>query len=114
MCETHAFVAFQSVACQPKSPYKPVRCVGRRTSSRAGASLCGWAIGRRVLRRRLVWWDGKIGHDVARQFQMRQDPRGRGQDLRVLQPPGGREAWLARNLAPALLDEGAPGKSSAQ
>src|SRR4029077_14499006 len=86
LCATHGSAALQSVATQPKSPYKPVCCVGRQTSSRAAPSRNGRACAGRVLRLRLVRWDGKGGHDLARQCQVRQDPRGRGQVLYLLQP----------------------------
>src|SRR5437763_10949324 len=113
LCAMHSSAALQSVASQPKSPYKPVRCVGRQTSSRTGPLLYGQAFAGRVLRHRLVRSDGKDGHDLARQFQMRQDPSGRGQVVCLLQPSRGGETWFGRNFPAALLDEGVVGKSFA-
>src|SRR6187455_270536 len=114
MCESHGLEAFRSVAGRGKTPYKPVRCMGRRTSSP----------GRPPAGRNSLWAArsaspaapmGKKGrHEFARQFQVRQDLGGRCQDLRLLQPSRGGETWIARNFAPALLDEGAFGKFVAQ
>src|SRR5215475_13075429 len=57
---------------------------------------------------------GISSHDLARQLQMPEDPQGRRQDLRLLQPARRREEWSQGDFEAALLDEGAAGKSAAQ
>src|SRR3981189_3818393 len=53
-------------------------------------------------------------HDLARQLQMPEDPQGRWQDLRLLQPAGRREKWSDGNFQTPLFHEGAAGKPAAQ
>ena len=53
-------------------------------------------------------------HDFARQLQMLQDPQGRQQDLRLLQPAGRREERAQGHFPPAVLAEGAAGEPAAQ
>src|SRR5260370_2563583 len=57
-----------------------------------------------------VGW-GTNQDDFARQLQVLQDPQGRNQDLRLLQPARGRAEWLEGNFAPAVLAVGAAAES---
>src|SRR3954467_6854998 len=56
---------------------------------------------------------GTASHDLARQFQVPQDPQGWRQDIRVLQPARCREERSEGHLETALFDEGPAGKSAA-
>src|SRR4030081_1509019 len=53
-------------------------------------------------------------HDLARQLQVPEDPQGRWQDLRLLQPARRREEWSEGNFQAPLFHEGAAGKPAAQ
>src|SRR5262249_29052552 len=105
------------VAVGRKSPYKP--SIKPRVGEIHGRSR---SVGKKVVAAksyRTLTFRPPAGlrkrhHDIARQFQMLQDPQGRLQNLCLLQPCGCREKRTEGHLATAVLAEGAAREFAAQ